>query len=137
MNIEVLQNPDQDLIDFLDKKIVDFNWENWEVQERKPIAVQIKNDQGKVIAGAAGRTFGNWLQLNTLWVCDKLRGQNIGSDILKSFELAGKNRGCTKCLLDTLNFQAMPFYEKHGYETQWVQENYPKTGCKYFMTKTL
>ena len=137
MNIEVLQNPDQELTDYLDKKIADFNWANWEVSERTPIAVQIKNDQGDVVAGAAGRTFGDWLLINTLWVCDELRGQNIGSKILKEIEYAAKQRGCSKCLLDTLNFQAMPFYEKHGYKTQWIQENYPKTGCKYFMLKEL
>tara|TARA_B100000809_G_C14753970_1_gene393220 strand:- start:56 stop:481 length:426 start_codon:yes stop_codon:yes gene_type:complete len=137
MNIEVLQNPDQQLIDYLDKKIADFNWVNWEVTERTLIAVQLKNNKGEVIAGAAGRTFGDWLLINTSWVSDELRGQDIGSNILKEIEFAAKQRGCVKCLLDTLNFQAMPFYEKHGYQTQWIQENYPKTGCKYFMLKEL
>lgn len=135
MNIEVIQNPEKALIDYLDQKIADFNWAHWEVSERKPLAVQITNDLGEVIAGAAGRTFGDWLLINTLWVADELRGQNIGSQILKAIESAAIQRGCTKCLLDTLNFQAMPFYEKHGYKTQWVQEKYPKTGCKYFMLK--
>lgn len=137
MNIEMLDDPDQELIDFLDKKIADFNWANWEVSERVPLAVQVKNDQGEIIAGAAGRSFGDWLLLNTLWVSDDLRGQNIGSDILQKFEALGKKRGCNKCLLDTLNFQAMPFYEKYGYKTQWVQEGYPKIGCKYYMVKSL
>ena len=137
MNIEVLENPEQDLIEYLDKKIADFNWANWEVSERTPLAVQIKNAQGEVVAGAAGRTFGDWLLLNTLWMSDELRGQNIGSQILKEIEQAAKKRGCTQCLLDTLNFQAMPFYEKHGYQTQWVQQGYPKTGCKYYMLKAL
>lgn len=137
MNIEVLENPKQELIDYLDKKIDDFNWANWEVSERTPLAVQIKNDQGEVIAGAAARSFGDWLLLDTLWVSDELRGQNIGSKILAEIEASGKKRGCIKCLLDTLNFQAMPFYEKHGYKTEWVQQNYPKTGCKYFMVKEL
>ncbi|MEW6997413.1 GNAT family N-acetyltransferase [Colwelliaceae bacterium BS250] len=137
MKIEVLQEPEQQLLDYLDKKIADFNWANWEVTERTPLAVQIKNDNGEVIAGAAGRTFGDWLLIDTLWVSDELRGQNIGSQILKEIEFAAKQRGCVKCLLDTLNFQAMPFYEKYGYKTQWVQKNYPKTGCKYFMLKEL
>ena len=137
MNIEVVENPEQDLIEYLDKKIADFNWANWEVSERTPLAVQIKNAQGEVVAGSAGRTFGDWLLLNTLWVSDELRGQNIGSQILKEIEQAAKKRGCTQCLLDTLNFQAMPFYEKHGYQTQWVQQGYPKTGCKYYMLKAL
>jgi GNAT superfamily N-acetyltransferase len=137
MNIEVLDNPEQEIIDYLNKKIADFNWAHWEVSERSPLAVQIKNDQGEIIAGAAARSFGDWLLLDTLWVADELRGQNIGSEILKEIEASGKKRGCIKCLLDTLNFQAMPFYEKHGYKTQWVQQGYPKTGCKYFMVKEL
>ncbi|PKI15954.1 GNAT family N-acetyltransferase [Colwellia sp. 12G3] len=137
MNIEVIQNPEQQLIEYLDEKIAEFNWANWEVSERTPLAVQIKNDNGEIIAGAAGRTFGDWLLINTLWVSDELRGQNIGSKILKEIEFAAKQRGCIKCLLDTLNFQAMPFYEKQGYKIQWIQENYPKTGCKYFMLKLL
>jgi len=137
MNIEVLDNPDQELVDYLDKKIADFNWANWEVSERKPLAVQIKNAKGEVIAGAAGRSFGDWLLINTLWVSEELRGQNIGSKILKKIETSAKERGCIKCLLDTLNFQAMPFYEKRGYKTQWIQQGYPKTGCKYFMVKEL
>ncbi|AAZ24457.1 GNAT family N-acetyltransferase [Colwellia psychrerythraea] len=137
MNIEVVENPEQELIDYLNKQISDFNWANWEVSERIPLAVQIKSDEGEVIAGAAARSFGNWLLLDTLWVSDELRGQNIGSKILKEVEALGKKRGCIKCLLDTLNFQAMPFYEKHGYKTEWIQQDYPKTGCKYFMVKEL
>lgn len=137
ITIEVLDNPDQALVDFLDQKIAEFNWAHWEVSERKPLAVQIKDDAGNVIAGGAARTFGQWLLLDTLWVSDQLRGKNIGRQLLAEIEQQGKNRGCVKCLLDTLNFQAMPFYEKHGYQTQWTQQNYPDTGCKYFMVKTL
>lgn len=137
MNIEVLQNPEQELVDFLSQKISEFNWQNWEVNERLPLAAQITDDDGNVVAGAAARTFGNWLLLDTLWVSDTLRGQNIGSRLLSTIEQEGKQRGCVKCLLDTLNFQAMPFYQRHGYVTQWIQEDYPKQGCKYFMVKEL
>jgi ribosomal protein S18 acetylase RimI-like enzyme len=135
MEIDVLDNPEQELISFLDEKIAEFNWARWEVSERKSLAVQIKNSTGDVIAGAAGRTFGDWLMINTLWVSDELRGQSVGSKILKAIEQAAQQRGCSKSLLDTLNFQAMPFYQKHGYETQWTQAGYPKTGCKYYMVK--
>ena len=137
MKLEILEQPDQELIEFLDKKISEFNWAQWEVSERLPLAVQIKDDAGQVIAGAAGRTFGNWLMLNTLWVSESHRGKDIGSTLLDAMEGAARARGCQSCLLDTLNFQAMPFYQKHGYQTQWVQENYPKTGCRYYMVKQL
>ncbi len=137
MDIEVLEQPEQSLVNFLDQKIKEINWQNWEVSERLPLAVQMKNDAGEVIAGAAGRTFGDWLLLDTLWVCETLRGQDVGSRILQKIEEAGRSRACNKVWLETLSFQAKPFYKKQGYKVHSVQENYPRTSCQYFMMKTL
>jgi ribosomal protein S18 acetylase RimI-like enzyme len=137
MKVEVLDQPSAEFVSFLDEKIAEFNWARWEVSERKAIAVKLSNEKGDVIAGAAGRTFGDWLMINTLWVGETLRGQKVGSQLLNKIELAAQARGCNKALLDTLNFQAMPFYEKHGYQVQWTQQGYPKTGCKYYMVKQL
>lgn len=137
MKIEVIDTFDSELVSFLDAKIAEFNWARWEVSERKAIAVKLADENGEIIAGAAGRTFGDWLMINTLWVSEVLRGQQVGSKLLQKIEMAAQARGCNKALLDTLNFQAMPFYKKHGYQVQWTQENYPKTGCKYYMVKQL
>lgn len=137
MKSEVLEQPEQEFINFLDEKIAEYNWQRWEVNERKPLAIRMTDKQGNVIAGAAGRTFGDWFMLNTLWVDEQYRGRKVGEQLLAEIEAAAKERGCISCLLDTLNFQAMPFYQARGYQTQWVQEGYPKTGCKYYMTKSL
>lgn len=137
MNIEIIDEPSAEFVSFLDEKIAEFNWARWEVSERKAIAVKLSDKNGDVIAGAAGRTFGDWLMINTLWVSETLRGQKVGSQLLAKIELAAQARGCNKALLDTLNFQAMPFYQKHGYQVQWTQQGYPKTGCKYYMVKQL
>jgi hypothetical protein len=59
LNIEVIENPEAELIAFLDEKIAEFNWAHWEVSERKAIAVKLTDENGDVIAGAAGRTFGD------------------------------------------------------------------------------
>lgn len=109
----------------------------WEVTERLPIAVTITSDDGCILGGASGRTFGNWLLLERLWVDEAQRGNQLGVTLLTQIENAAQARGCTMCLLDTLNFQAKPFYEKYGYQVEWIQSDYPKTGCKYFMTKQL
>jgi len=137
MKIELIEEPTQLLVDFLDQQINEYNVENWEVKQQIPLAVKIANEDGKTIAGAAGRTFGDWFLLDTLWVSEKLRGKNIGSQLLTTIEQAAIERGCNKSLLDTLDFQAMPFYQRHGYEVKWTQEGYPRTGCKYFMVKVL
>ncbi|WP_293931168.1 N-acetyltransferase [Iodobacter sp.] len=137
MNIETLQNPSAELFEELEEKITVFNEERWEVKKKQPLAIIIKGEGGELLAGASARTFGQWLLIENIWVDETLRGQDLGSKILAQLESAAIARGCMISLLDTLNFQAKPFYEKFGYQVGWVQEAYPQTGCKYFMTKTL
>ena len=135
--IEFVNEPSQDLVDFFDKKIEEFNLARWEVKTKEKYAFKVHNDQGEIVAGAAGWSFGYWLFLANLWVSEELRGQKMGLKILKEIEELGAKRGCKYVMLDTLNFQARPFYEKYGYEVKWTQENYPKEGCKYYMVKEL
>ncbi len=137
MKIELIDSPDENLNDFLFKKIEEFNMVRWEVKEKKGIAVQVKDETGSIVAGAAGKTFGLWLLLENLWVSEELRGQNFGSKVLELIESGARRRGCSYVLLDTLNFQARPFYERHGYRVEWTQSSYPRDGCKYFMVKDL
>ncbi|GGD65024.1 GNAT family N-acetyltransferase [Lacimicrobium alkaliphilum] len=137
MNIQIEDAPAEQLTDFLHQKIVDYNHAHRELNQRQPIAAVIRDTQKRVIAGAAGETFGNWLQLKTLWVDESLRGKRLGSQLLAAIEHKAKARGCKFCLLDTLNIQAKPFYQKLGYRVQWEQKQYPLTGAKYFMTKEL
>lgn len=137
MKIKQIENGHEEVASFLNDKIAEFNWQRWEVQERLPLAFTLEDEAGNTIAGAAGRTFGDWLLLDTLWVDDSLRGQGIGEQLLEQMEKKAIERGCKRCLLDTLNFQAKPFYEARGYTVQWTQKGYPKSGCKYFMVKEL
>ena len=137
MKIEVVESPDAGLAEFFSKKILEFNLEHWEVKEKKSIAVKVCDKDGNIIAGASAKSFGLWLLLDNLWVSENLRGQNMGSKILEKLEQTAITRGCKFVLLDTLNFQARPFYERHGYSVQWTQKKYPKDGCKYFMVKEL
>jgi GNAT superfamily N-acetyltransferase len=137
MEFNTVESPSKELIDFFDKRIEEFNVVRWEIKEKVPLVVKVTNDAGVIVAGAAGKTFGTWLLLDNLWVNESLRGQDIGSKILAKMELASKERGCRYVLLETLDFQARPFYEKYGYRVQWVQNNYPREGRKHFMMKEI
>jgi GNAT superfamily N-acetyltransferase len=137
MKIKVMDSPPKELISEIERRIEEFNLEHWEVKEKKPIAIEVRDEKNELLAGAAGKTFGYWLLVDNIWVSENLRGKNIGSQLLSELEKAAINRGCKFSLLDTLNFQARPFYEKFGYKVQWTQDHYPKEGCKIFMVKNL
>ena len=137
MHIELVDSPDKSLLEFIAARLREFNGARRTINEMRPIAIKIQGENGEIVAGTGAKTFGLWLMIDHLWVSETLRGKKMGSQILTSLETAARARGCKYVLLDTLNFQARPFYEKHGYRLQWTQEHYPIEGCKYFMTKEL
>lgn len=124
--------------DLAKQKIAEFNAQHWDANKRQALGLKKLNAQGEIVAMLAGRTFGNWFYLESFWLAASERGQGLGSQMLAAAEAIAKSRGCSFVLLDTLDFQAKPFYLRHGYQVQWVQQDYPFAGgAKYFMTKTL
>lgn len=127
-----------DFADQAKQKIAQFNAKHWDASKRQGLGLKKLNSRGELIAMLAGRTFGNWFYLESFWLADLERGKGLGSVMLNEAEQIAKRRGCKFVLLDTLEFQAKPFYQRHGYQVQWVQQDYPFAGgAKYFMTKTL
>ena len=93
--------------------------------------------QGNLIAGMVAETFGNWLEIEYLYVSEKLRGQGLGSEILKRAEIEARKRNCKYSFVDTFKFQAPDFYKKHGYKEVFVLKEYPFVGERYYYTKEL
>ena len=89
------------------------------------------------VGGIISDLWGNWLLIKFLWVDDSMRGRQVGSELLQLVEKYAQSQGCTSSLVDTLSFQAKPFYEKHGYQCQMVLENYPLDSSLAFLTKSL
>lgn len=119
-------------------KIAEFNALHWDASLRQPLGLKKLNSQDELIAVLTGRTFGNWFYLESLWLAETCRKQGIGRAMLTEAEQIARQRGCRYVLLDTLNFQAKPFYQRLGYQVSWVQADYPfDGGAKYFMQKTL
>ena len=137
MNLNLINDESTEFADAVKQKIVEFNQVQWQGLSRKNIGLKLQNEEGKLLAGISGKTFGNWFLIDYLWVDDSLRQQKIGTRLLLAAEGQAKERGCQFVLLDTLDFQAKPFYERHGYKVQWIQQAYPETGSKFFMVKVL
>lgn len=104
--------------------------------DTQPIGVFMRRD-GRVIAGADGRTQWSWLYVAHVWVDESLRGTGVGTRVLAAIEDAARARGCRAVFLDTLAFQAKPFYEKLGYREFGRLDDYPAGGTKHFLWKPL
>nr|WP_202305163.1 GNAT family N-acetyltransferase [Mesorhizobium sp. L-8-10] len=56
-----------------------------------------------------------WLQVDHFWIEEALRGQGHGSRLLARAEIEARAHGAIGSHLTTSTFQAIGFYEKHGY----------------------
>ncbi|WP_166840011.1 GNAT family N-acetyltransferase [Rheinheimera pleomorphica] len=136
--VDSIEDNSPEFAELAKQKIAEFNAKHWDASKRQALGLKRLNAGGEVIAMLAGRTFGNWFYLESFWLDDKERGKGLGSAMLLEAEAIATARGCRYVVLDTLEFQAKPFYQHHGYQVQWVQQDYPFAGgAKYFMTKTL
>ena len=82
-------------------------------------------------------TFGNWLEIEYLFVKEELRRQGIGSKLLQQAETEAKNRNCRFAFVNTYQFQAPDFYKRHGYKEVFALQNYPYTGKRFYYQKDL
>lgn len=117
--------------------LLKYNLARIEDKSPKELGIYLENENGRKIAGLIGETHGKWLMVKFLWVDETLRGQHIGSQVLKQAETTAKERGCKYAFLDTFSFQAPLFYKKHGYNEVFTLEEYPLTGKRFYFTKTL
>ena len=114
-----------------------YNRSNREPSKSEPLNIYLEDEDGNLVAGMVAGTFGNWLEIEYLYVSDDLRGQGIGSKILETAENESRNRGCKYSFVDPFNVQATKFYEKHGYKEVFALKEYPYTGERYYYTKEL
>jgi GNAT superfamily N-acetyltransferase len=99
--------------------------------------IAVRGADGSVAGGLVGATYLGWLQVQAVWVSDELRGLGYGTELMQAAENEAVRRGCPRVFLETLSFQALPFYEKCGYTVVSKLPDFPPGGCRYALTKEL
>ena len=114
-----------------------YNRSKREEAESEPLNLYVEDEMGNLMAGLVAETFGNWLEIEYLFVKEELRGQGIGSKLLERAENEAKNRNCRFSFVNTYQFQAPDFYLSHGYKEVFALQDYPYTGQRYYYQKNL
>ncbi len=78
-----------------------------------------------------------WLYIDVFWLDESVRRQGWGEKILQTAEEEARGRGCHRVYLDTLDFQALPFYQKYGYSVFGVLDDFPLGHKRYYLQKAL
>ena len=99
--------------------------------------VVLRDEHDEIVGGCLCETRWNWLYVDVLWVGDAYRGEGFGTELLAAAEAEARKLGCTRAYLDTLSFQARPFYESLGWTLFGTQEGFPPGQTRFFLQKDL
>ena len=132
-----LENTESQKSQIIGDLIRSYNRSKREVAESEPLNLYVEDEHGEIMAGLVAETFGNWLEIEYLFVKEDLRGQGIGSQLLQQAESEAKKRNCRFAFVNTYQFQAPAFYQKHGYKKVFTLKDYPYTGQRHYYQKDL
>ena len=104
--------------------------------ELTPFAAFLR-DEGAIVGGLLARLNWHWLYVEKFWISEPYRGRGHGTRLLAEAERFARERGCHTANVDTLEFQALPFYERQGYSVWGVLEGFPPGFRKYHLRKAL
>ncbi len=107
-------------------------------KEEETVCRKIVGKNGKIIAGCTGYIY-PWgcMYVDDMWVDEKHRRQGLGSHALQAVEKAAEEKGCHMIWLGTWDFQAKPYYLKHGYTIAGTLKDSPKGHEDYQLIKRL
>ena len=107
-------------------------------KEEEAVCKKIVDKDGNIIAGCTGYIF-HWgcMYVDDMWVDEKYRRQGLGSIALQAVEAVAESKGCHLIMLGTWDFQAKPYYQKHGYEVFSTLKDCPAGHEDYQLAKRL
>ncbi|MBN2149780.1 MAG: GNAT family N-acetyltransferase [Anaerolineales bacterium] len=135
--IELTASPDPQYVQVVRDGLDAYNAGQGAPVDWVPLMIFLRDQQGKVLGGLTGGTYWGWLYIGRLWIIDYLRGQAYGSLLLGEAEQEAWRRGCHHAYLDTQDFQALPFYEKHGYTVYGKLKDMPLGHTRFSLEKKL
>lgn len=105
--------------------------------DRRPLAVLIRDIDGKVTGGLSGYTAWGWLFTQMLYIPETLRRTGLAGKLLTKAEEEARARGCRGAWIDTFNPQALRAYLLQGYEVFGELEDFPEGRTRSFLRKNL
>ena len=106
---------DTELDERLDAELTAYNLATSGVHEQTEFTVRIEDDDGELVAGLSGWTWGTCAGISLVWVREDRRGQGTGARLLEAADRVARERGCTQIVVSSFTFQAPGFYARHGF----------------------
>ena len=103
----------------------------------RSFSIFIKDENEIIVGGASGTLFYGSLYVDSLWVDKALRRQGWGTKLMHEAENVGRKHGASFVTLNTMDWEALLFYQKLGYSIEFTREGYEKGSMMFMLRKNL
>jgi ribosomal protein S18 acetylase RimI-like enzyme len=103
----------------------------------EPFSIILKDQNQKILGGLSGVIFYGSLYVDSLWVDETIRGQDWGTKLMKESEKMGREHGVKFINLNTMDWEALPFYQKLGFSIEFIREGYEGNSKMFLLRKNL
>lgn len=102
-----------------------------------PFSIFIKDQEENILGGVSGTSFYGSFYVDSLWVNKTLRHRGWGTKLMRAAEAIGKEHEAQFVTLNTMDWEALPFYQKLGYSVEFTREGYSKDSKMFMLRKNL
>jgi GNAT superfamily N-acetyltransferase len=114
-----------------------YNQETTGFRDSLALSCFVRDDDGRLVAGIDGFTWGGYARVEYLWVEESRRHLGYGRQLLEAAEDEARRRGCVTLVLDTHDFQAPWLYTRLGYKLAGTTHDTPRGYRQYLYEKRL
>lgn len=133
---ELIHKPSEKEINEIRGGLIEFNRKHIDLNSKTTRVLRLLH-KGEFAGGLITVHAGDWLEIPFFWIKEEFRGMGKGTELLLKAEEHARELNCSSLFLNTLDFQARPFYEKKGFSVVYTQKNYLDSCTRYFMEKHL
>jgi ribosomal protein S18 acetylase RimI-like enzyme len=137
LRFEFQEDPSPDNEKILFDGLNDDASEKMQMSPIRTFGIFVRDPEDKSIGGLSGILMYGSLYVDMLWVHKEYRQQSLGTELMNKAERIARENGCTFSTVNTMDWEALPFYQKLGYHVEFVREGFVKNTKMLMLRKQL
>ena len=83
-------------VQYLEDRLYEFNTSVTGITDGAYLAIFVRDEQNRIVAGICGNTWGECCEIRQFWVEESRRKQGLGTELFEAAEQEARRRGCTR-----------------------------------------
>lgn len=97
----------------------------------------VRDENNKILGGCSSCIYYGCHYIDNFWLDENLRGKRFGTKLMYASEKLAREKGCLFSTVNTMDWEALGFYQKFGYEIEFERKGYLNNSTFYFLRKEL